>query len=1634
MAWKHKLLGRILILTTATLAFTSPTAQAGDYAVVERGLDYQVLQKTEVVNGTNRVHQYTHLATGLNYTNASGQLIATKEEITILPTGGAAATQGRHHVYFPGNLYNGVLQVVTPDGRNLFSRPLGVTYDDGSNTVFIATLTNAVGYLTKSNQVTYRNCFTGIKADLVCTYHRNGIESDLVFRQQPPAPAQFGMDADNCTLQLVTEFFNTQDPQAIPGASDDWYGLQDNTLRFGGMTMRRGKAFAFNGTNSLARASSVPVYKRWLKLDGRKFLIEEVPVVDMAEDLEALPLMASTVRPSTSTIKLATGRKSFPPAHSLQTDTNQVLLAKADFSREPGYVLDWFDSLTPYPYWTSRGYGNNYTFHAGTYLLSGWYYFGGHLTFEGGAVIKFDANTTDEGIDTDVLDDETLSYSFPDDPSNPVIFTSSDDNSVGDVVNGSTGNPIPGNFFYIGGFNCSGTVQNARFYYMGGVCACVGEPGGLYTKVVNCEFWYCYDCCIMDHLELHNVLFAHCQMPNLLGNSDSSISAEHVTMDDFQAFYTYGMALCLTNCLFTSNTWVSVDGGTWTNAGGSIYRSGGYYLATTSPYRNVGVPNISPELAQSFNALTTYAPADGNFPDNDGQPDLGYHYPVTDSDHDGLADWWEWKYFGSYSYKGTNVDASGNTLLADYQSYLSGTPVDPNVIQFSVGATNDHVNTTTAHVQLAITAGHPSFYAVLVNDATTTNWQTFTTTNLTVNLGSTDGVYNVEVGLKGLPADATQTWADYRFILDRVFPKLTITNPVLTNGAATLIKPYLQIKGFADKQLATLSYDITNANGIFTNQDAFVTDQGFDTNKFDFTTNYFQAYDVPLATNNNHITFRVTDWAGNTTTTNFNLVLDYTGATNLPVVSLIWPTNGMAVCGTNCTIQGTMSDETGTIQATVVNGFGTVDAVTNSVTGLVERNGMFWIEGVPLNGTSHICLQATDASGKNVTTTNFSVNPSTIQLTVDSMPTGDALWEPSGTVGGTVSDPNAVVIINTKIATVNTEANDDGTYDWTADHVPISGGGTATFNATATPMGQTAPAGNVNNTAEKESMIKIVSYNDTQEDKYYSSTGLLQLDWKWTKTYTAKYQQGLNIPSTHHETADEYLLDIEGFEGEVWYDWLDNNPGTYDVEYSNGIYDYDRSLPDDPDEVNENYMRGKIKPVPDENYVKTDQSGTMWSADIFVSQYYADKAHYQWDWQWGGVSTSHEDLTVKAHTAHKLFTGGKSGRKRQNLFCISCSAGRMGQPATAPWLNTSVLGIDKAKLTVLGKHSGADGNLWIMLPEDADPDVTVTAPERHYDAKILALEYHPYIGLTTSTVNANLDNDKPEVCVGQTVTLGANWFGGVPPATSIDNVWWNLPDKYVNQQANYSSTCSTYVKNTDLLTNAAIQCWYVNGDGKADDCSVRETLHFANGQSVIIAAVGIFKVFRPQKLKENMSQDLVTPKLIQNIPSPPLYATNVNGLLALGDAQGGYARFWAKYYSSYPGEFQEAQILKSYRKAGNDDPVDSGSLWWNDHAWDKGGIASTVSSGGGEAWAMQIDNPAWPLKAPQTVVNDIFKTYFQFKPSGDGIWVTMGRVDWSWAATSTYTGGQWNPPSGTPIPNPQYYDDDSFPLWDGNHP
>ena len=138
----------------------------------------------------------------------------------------------------------------------------------------------------------------------------------------------------------------------------------------------------------------------------------------------------------------------------------------------------------------------------------------------------------------------------------------------------------------------------------------------------------------------------------------------------------------------------------------------------------------------------------------------------------------------------------------------------------------------------------------------------------TVNLGSGDGIKTVNFFFNSL-SNVVSSYA-VRIWLVTSPPALTITAP----GSNTLNQPFLQLQGSAPEELASVTYDVTNAAGWFTNQPAVVLNRYFDTNLWWFTTNTFQAFDIGLTVGTNQITVHAKDLAGNVTTSNYTYTLD----------------------------------------------------------------------------------------------------------------------------------------------------------------------------------------------------------------------------------------------------------------------------------------------------------------------------------------------------------------------------------------------------------------------------------------------------------------------------------------------------------------------------------------------------------------------------------------------------------------------------------------------------------------------------------------------------------------------------------------------------------------------------------------
>ena len=626
------------------------TGQAGlsdaHYSVTDQGPDYRVWQ--QVIQATDKQGKltslvkpaYVELATGMQYQN-NCQWLESKEEIQIMPDGTAAAVQGPHQAYFPGDIYRGNIKLVTPDGKVFISRPLGLSYFDGTNNVLIAELKDSVGELVGSNQVVYPDAFTDFRADLCYTYTKSGFEQDIILREQPPAPEGFGLALETTRLQVLTEFFNPPQPVKRNRLLPQPFGvrLNDESLDFGVMKIGAGKAFAFGAQPD--QDESVAVAKSWLLLDGRQFLVEELPISVIAEQLDGLPLPAQVnlTAPAKSVRHTVSNGRLLPARRMAWVgDTNQIKSATLDISRR-GFVLD---------YVTVNSSLTNYTFQGDTtYYISGPVVLFGTNTFEGGTVIKYAPTNSASVTCSGAINSPGSAYK-------PAVFTARDDNSVGETIAGSTGNPT--NYYAAIELRLNGgtgvAMQNLRFSFAQTALALSGSSSNVFSHVqmVSCQNGINATNAVFS---LRNALFWNVRT-NFAGNGSTG-AVEQLTVDT-AGWLNNNLTLSLTNCLlvavtntgtFTSNS-VSI-----TNNSAGVFLvagAGAHYLAANSLYRNIGTPNINPALLGALHKMTTYPPViysnitiavATNFTpqaqrDTD-TPDLGYHYDPIDYIADSLT-------------------------------------------------------------------------------------------------------------------------------------------------------------------------------------------------------------------------------------------------------------------------------------------------------------------------------------------------------------------------------------------------------------------------------------------------------------------------------------------------------------------------------------------------------------------------------------------------------------------------------------------------------------------------------------------------------------------------------------------------------------------------------------------------------------------------------------------------------------------------------------------------------------------------------------------------------------------------------------------------------------------------------------
>jgi hypothetical protein len=433
----------VIAFALATLPMSPALAQTADqdppYSVVDRGPFYRVLQRTVAVtdNATGQVSQqvqsYIDLGTGMNYLS-NGQWVEAQDLIEVTATG-AQATHGQMTGNFNSDITSAGAITLSTATETFQSHPIGLFYFDSTSgkVAQLGAVQSSVGTLYPPNVIVFSNVLSGVRADLMLVWAKNGFEQNLVLKQNPPPPESFSMSSSTTTFQLWTAMDSCPAPQEqrpvlLPS------GLEDHILIFGSTWFPVGAVFVFGNTPvpatgqaaqvRLIRPSdpgTVPVAKSLVNISGEQVLIEEVRYSDLASVLRQLP-QASISPKANQTAEFANRGSFLRPSLKPLVGYQPIQIASSRYIPK-GVVLDYELS----------GNVNSFTFTNGTtYHIASQFQVGpGTATFQQNACIKLNTNAY-------LLVYGNVSCSSS---GSPTVLTSTDDNSYGMIPSGSTANP-----------------------------------------------------------------------------------------------------------------------------------------------------------------------------------------------------------------------------------------------------------------------------------------------------------------------------------------------------------------------------------------------------------------------------------------------------------------------------------------------------------------------------------------------------------------------------------------------------------------------------------------------------------------------------------------------------------------------------------------------------------------------------------------------------------------------------------------------------------------------------------------------------------------------------------------------------------------------------------------------------------------------------------------------------------------------------------------------------------------------------------------------------------------------------------------------------------------------------------------
>lgn len=712
-----------LALTADLSAQEPPLLAPAEPMITESGPHHRVWQRMEwAPDGAGgleaQAHSFTELATGLNrWDEGTGAYVPAVAEFELADSGFYVARQTQHQMILAPDLAGAeAVDLLAPDGARLQWRPLGLALIDRATgkSALVAELQSCKAEWTAANEVLYASAFDSIGADVRVVLSLDGCEADVVLREQidPELLGELGFNPLTTRVLVLTEFLDP--PEATverrlfgpasdkaSGEGDDSSSAQsiasaaagpaeeptavDDEVSFGHLRIGSGKAFGLDAQSGLA----VPVFKSWEKIENRQFLIEGTEYMALVPLLERLPApgqarvdaMKAKVR-RTAAIS-PKGTEARTAALSLPKQERDGRQARADVPcfRNRQVDVPTPDRLQPWDATEAGASGRpraysqadtqgarpglvwdfiimgtsatNFCFNSdSTFYISGTVTLSGTNTFEGASVLKYTNSTSAKVVCLGPVVCNTAPYA-------PTVFTSKNDNTTGEIVTGSTGNPTTA---YCGNpsleVRTSGqTLHDLRFSHATVGLLFAYNSAGVNTlshsQFVRCSTalgLYGYvaistpQALALGNVLIHNATYA-------LYGQYFQCTGQHLTFHQctnlaYNALTNYTSTLNFINSLLVplgtlyNATTNDMTGSQCLGSGSGVFQTVGaasFYLADNT-YRNAGTTNINATLATELKQRTTYPPivysnvlvtVPASWAPQAGRdldiPDLGYH-------------------------------------------------------------------------------------------------------------------------------------------------------------------------------------------------------------------------------------------------------------------------------------------------------------------------------------------------------------------------------------------------------------------------------------------------------------------------------------------------------------------------------------------------------------------------------------------------------------------------------------------------------------------------------------------------------------------------------------------------------------------------------------------------------------------------------------------------------------------------------------------------------------------------------------------------------------------------------------------------------------------------------------------------